>query len=106
MPDNNHSPDRPARGVSSYQQCDFFTENFFPADCYIEHLTHEAVRRSIQPSDSVLEVGSRFGTTSCEVAVMQNNSGNLVAVEPDHIVWAMAEVTIFSKLRSDILIFI
>ena len=34
------------------------------------------------------------------------NSGNLVAVEPDHIVWAVAEVRIFSKLRSDILIFI
>ena len=41
----------------------------------------------------MLEVGSRFGTTTCEIAVMQNNSANLVAVEPDHTVWAAGEVS-------------
>ena len=41
----------------------------------------------------MLEVGSRYGTTTCEVAVRQNNSGRLVAVEPDHTVWAAAEVS-------------
>ena len=59
----------------------------------MEEATHRAVRRLIQPSDSVLEVGSRYGTTTCEVAVRQNNSGRLVAVEPDHRVWAAAEVS-------------
>ena len=59
----------------------------------MEEATHRAVRRLIQPSDSVLEVGSRYGTTTCEVAVRQNNSGKLIAVEPDHRVWAAAEVT-------------
>ena len=34
----------------------------------------------------------RYASTTCEVAVMQNNSGALIAVEPDHRVWAAAEV--------------
>ena len=34
----------------------------------------------------------RYGTTTCAVAAMQNNSGNILAVEPDHVVWAAAEV--------------
>ena len=51
-----------------------------------------AVRKLISPSDQVMEVGSRYGSTSCEVAVRQNNSGKLVTVEPDHRVWAAAEV--------------
>ena len=82
----------PPRGVSSYDQCDFFDENFDRPYCKIEYWTHQAVRRAIQPSDSVLEIGSRYGTTTCEVAVRQNNSANLVAVEPDHTVWSAAEV--------------
>ena len=81
----------PPRGAS-FGLCDFFTENFYPASCDVEFLTVEAVRRVIQPSDSVLEIGSRYGTTTCEVALRQNNSGKLVAVEPDHTVWAAAEV--------------
>ena len=35
---------------------------------------------------------ARYGTTTCAVAAMQNNSGNILAVEPDHVVWAAAEV--------------
>ena len=60
----------------------------------MERDTHQAVRKLIQPSDTVLEVGSRYGTTTCEVAVRQNNSGRLIAVEPDHRVWAAAEVKV------------
>ena len=89
---SRHRPGLSPRALSTSQQCDFFTENFYPADCDIEQLTHEAVRRVIQPSDSVLEIGSRYGTPPCEVAVRQNNSANLVAVEPDHTVWSAAEV--------------
>ena len=63
----------------------------------METETIRAVRQLVLPSDGVLEVGSRYGTTSCEVAVMQNNSGNLVAVEPDHRVWAAAEVSSVSE---------
>ena len=60
----------------------------------MERDIHQAVRKLIQPSDTVLEVGSRYGTTTCEVAVRQKNSGRVVAVEPDHTVWAAAEVII------------
>ena len=76
----------------------------------METETIRAVRQLVLPSDGVLEVGSRYGTTSCEVAVMQNNSGNLVAVEPDHRVWAAAEVSSWRErdqslsLESDICI--
>ena len=90
----------PPRGVS-YKLCDFFTENFYPASCEVEFLTVEAVRRVIQPSDSVLEIGSRYGSTTCEVAVRQKNSGRVVAVEPDHRVWAAAEVMIMNKMWLD-----
>ena len=64
----------------------------------METETIRAVRQLVLPSDGVLEVGSRYGTTSCEGAVMQNNSGNLVAVEPDHRVWAAAEVSSVSEV--------
>ena len=67
----------------------------------MEFLTVEAVRRVIQPSDSVLEIGSRYGSTTCEVAVRQMNSGRVVAVEPDHTVWAAAEVIIMIKITLD-----
>ena len=90
-------PARLPRGVPE-DGCDFFTENFTPAWCGVETETIRAVRQLVLPSDGVLEVGSRYGTTSCEVAVMQNNSGNLVAVEPDHRVWAAAEVSSVSEV--------
>ena len=41
----------------------------------------------ITPEDVVLEVGARYGTTSCAVAEIQGNSGNLITVEADPSVW-------------------
>jgi FkbM family methyltransferase len=38
-----------------------------------------------------MEFGARFGTTSCEIAKQQNNSGNLIVVEPDLNVWDFLE---------------
>ena len=37
----------------------------------------------------------RYGTTSCAIASLQNNSGSLIVVEPDPRVWAIHE---FNKL--------
>lgn len=34
-----------------------------------------------------VQLGGRFGTTSCAIASHQRNSGNLVVVEPDRDVW-------------------
>ena len=86
----------PAEGVRGpYSRCNYFTENFVRAYCSVEEETHVVVRKLITPGDVVLEVGSRYGTTSCEVAAAQNNSGALISVEPDHVVWAAAE---FNKM--------
>lgn len=59
------------------------------ADCLVERTTHENVRRNVLPTATVLELGARYGTTSCAVALVQNNSGKLLSVEPDGRVWGV-----------------
>jgi hypothetical protein len=61
--------------------------SFIGAHCPIEAVEHELVEKYLLPSDSVLELGGRFGTTSCQIAAKQDNSGRLVVVEPDQLVW-------------------
>ena len=41
------------------------------------------VRGLVRPNNVVLELGGRFGTTSCVLSEVTGNSGNVVAVEPD-----------------------
>ena len=53
---------------------------------------HLLVREIINPTDTVMEFGGWYGTTTCAIAVQQNNSGALIAVEPDPSVWAIQEV--------------
>jgi FkbM family methyltransferase len=36
----------------------------------------------VRPHDTVLELGARYGTTSCALAKATNNSGQVVSVEP------------------------
>jgi FkbM family methyltransferase len=57
------------------------------ARCEIERIEHELVRRFIQPGCVVLELGARFGTTSCAISASLNNSGRQVSVEPDPRAW-------------------
>ena len=45
-----------------------------------------------QPHGHCHGVGGRYGTTTRAIAVLQNNSGALIAVEPDPSVWAIQEV--------------
>jgi FkbM family methyltransferase len=61
--------------------------SFMGASCKTEVIEHELVRNYIRSSDTVLEFGGRFGTTSCEIAKALKNSGKLVTVEPDSNVW-------------------
>ena len=82
------------------QACDFLNENFLPAYCGVEWDMHLLVREIIDPSDTVLEFGGRYGTTTCAVAVRQNNSGALIAVEPDPKVWAIQEVGMRYKMNN------
>lgn len=60
---------------------------FLGAHCPTEAIEHDLVRKYIKKEDIVLEFGGRFGTTSCEIARTQGNSGKLVSVEPDSSVW-------------------
>lgn len=57
--------------------------------CYIEAPEHTLVKKWIPQNAAVMEFGARFGTTTCEIAKQLNNSGKVVAVEPDRGVWGI-----------------
>ena len=71
--------------------CSFITETSRPASCLIERDMFSVAEDVITPQDVVLEVGARYGTTSCAVARYQGNSGNLIAVEADPSVWSVLQ---------------
>ena len=52
-------------------------------DCSLEWDEWLMVDALVSPSHCVLEVGARFGTTSCMLSRATNNSGKVIAVEPD-----------------------
>mmetsp|Transcript_79933 Transcript_79933/g.222702 ORF Transcript_79933/g.222702 Transcript_79933/m.222702 type:complete len:329 (-) Transcript_79933:191-1177(-) len=89
-------------------KCSFQDETRAPlteVNCRIETPEHDLVRQYVRPDSAVLELGARYGTTSCEIAAAQGNSGRLLAVEPDRRVWdtllrnAAAHACNFSVLR-------
>jgi FkbM family methyltransferase len=51
--------------------------------CSIEWDEWVLVQALVSPSSTVLELGARYGTTSCVLARATGNSGNVVSVEPD-----------------------
>ena len=55
--------------------------------CGIEWDEWTMVHALVTDSDAVLELGGRFGTTSCALAAATGNSGRVVAVEPDERAW-------------------
>lgn len=48
---------------------------------------HSMLVKYLQPSATVFELGSRYGSSSCVVAWIQENSGRLVSAEGDADVW-------------------
>ena len=72
--------------------CPYFNEQYTHVDCAISGEIQVLALDLIKPSDVVLEIGSRYGTVSCAVALAQNNSGRLIAVEADPDVWAIHQV--------------
>lgn len=54
--------------------------------CDIETNSVRTVRKWIPSNSSVLEIGARYGKVSCAIAEVQNQSGLVVSVEPDHVV--------------------
>lgn len=71
--------------------CSFLKEDGKPADCLLEVPVHKLVQKFVKPGSTVLELGSRYGTTTCEIARAQGNSQKLVTVEPDSSVWGALE---------------
>ena len=55
--------------------------------CAQEVAEHTLVKRWIPRDATVLEMGARYGTTSCAISRALGNSGKQVAVEPDERVW-------------------
>lgn len=51
--------------------------------CAMEWDLWTIVAALVTPSHNVLELGARYGTVSCFLAAATNNSGRVVAVEPD-----------------------
>jgi len=51
--------------------------------CGVERDEWNMVAAVVTPQHTVLELGARFGTTSCALAQATNNSGRVVSVEPD-----------------------
>ena len=57
-------------------------------ECGIEWVQWLMADALVRPGDTVLELGARFGTTSCALAAATNNSGRVISVEPDAAVHA------------------
>lgn len=76
-----------AQPVSSLEANKTSKCSFIASDCSMEVPEQDLVRRFIIPADRVLELGARFGTTSCAIASALDNSGLQVSVEPDSSVW-------------------
>ena len=68
------------KGFRIKRACRTFDGAFF---CGMEWDEWNLVRALVKPHNVVLELGARFGTTSCVLAERTGNAGNVVAVEPD-----------------------
>lgn len=64
--------------------------------CHLENAEHDLVRKWIPEGATVMELGARYGTTTCEIAKALKNSGKLVSIEPDEVVWGLLESNIKS----------
>lgn len=57
------------------------------ARCEMEIIEHQLVSEFIPSHANVLELGARFGTTSCAISRKVFEKGVVVSVEPDERVW-------------------
>lgn len=56
-----------------------------------EEFEHSMVLRYVKPNASVLEIGTRYGTSTCVLSRILQNSGKQVGVEADEDVWKSLE---------------
>ena len=72
--------------------CPYLTEHYTRADCSVSVEIQVLAIELLHPTDVLLEIGGRYGTVSCAVALAQNNSGQLITIEADPDVWAIHQV--------------
>jgi len=71
------------------QRCSFQAERSKLASCDMETDEHAVVSKYINKKSIVLELGARYGTTSCQIAHVQGNTGLVLSVEIDPAVWSV-----------------
>lgn len=72
--------------------CSFLNESSSPSDsCWLEKPTSDDAKAFVRPGATILEVGARYGSVSCQLAALTENSGRVVSVEPDSKVWHTLE---------------
>jgi FkbM family methyltransferase len=78
--------------------CDFDTEvEGEKVDCVIEHISRTMYGRWINHAARVLEVGARYGQSTCALSQLLEPHGRLVSVEADPAVWHVLERNLASK---------
>lgn len=74
--------------ITEPQDCTFHGPG---VNCSSEYVDYQIVKQFVRPTDVVLDVGARYGMTSCLIASIQRNNGQLLAVEPDSRAWKAFE---------------
>jgi FkbM family methyltransferase len=87
-PDKVLAPSPPNHGCANGKDvCDFLKEDGKPVECWIEHNSRLMYTKWIPPTAHVLEVGARYGQTTCSLAEKLRANGTLTSVEADSRVW-------------------
>ncbi len=73
--------------TSSGVSCPEFRRPVEATRCDIERDEHWLVEALVSPAHTVMELGGRFGTTSCALSQATNNSGAVLVIEPDNLAW-------------------
>ena len=77
--------------------CAFTTETGSAIDCKIEQSSRRMYAKWIPPNASVLEIGARYGQTTCALADRLHEKGRLTSVEADPRVWEALEGNLARK---------
>jgi FkbM family methyltransferase len=74
--------------MKTKNNCILYNENNVKIDNKkVERVQQCFCEKYIDPNDSVLELGARYGSVSCAINLILNNKKNQVSVEPDDRVW-------------------
>jgi len=94
--DYNPNPPKLSRMSKKESGCGFSHGNVesMHLTCWIEYQEHQLAYQYFKKGDNVLELGARYGTTSCALSKAVGKQGRVVAVDPD--------VTIYRALLANL----